>query len=383
MTLAYYLDNLNPFLLRFGHSSFGVRWYGLAYLTGFIVAYFLLKYLIRQGQLQVPADKLPDFVLTVAIFGVLLGGRLGEVFFYEPHLMWTFGPPFPYWGVLQLQEGGMSAHGGIIGVLLAVWFFARRNQYSFLNLGDSVCMVAPIGILFGRIANFINGEVYGHVAHVWWAVQFPTEIYEPPQLKIERHVSMAKVGRLIQEESVHNPATARLLRRDPLHGIVRLAREGHPFVIAQMHKILPPRYPSQLIESFCEGLLLFIICWNIGRRWRKPGMAVGAFITIYPVMRIIGEQFRAGDNPQKIFGHYFSLGEIYSAPMFVIGLIFWIYMARRPVKPAAALAGNGDGLPGVGGNDAVAAAALSNGGAGVANPADGDTSGAPSGKIKT
>ena len=334
--LAYYIQTLNPFIWQWGHSNFGIRWYGTAYLMGFIIAYLLMKRFIKTGRMRLPREKLPDFVLFVAIFGVLVGGRLGEAILYRPHMFTNFSPPFPYWGLLKVQDGGMAAHGGILGVLVAVWIFARRNGYRFLNLLDCAAMVAPIGIFFGRIANFINGELYGHVWHSPLAVQFPTELIFPPQLKEYRRVSPGAVHHLEEQIVVRHPSLAHAMAVNPRLTIVNLAREGHPFVIARLREILPPRIPSQLIEASLEGLLLFLLCYFIGRRWWKEGVAAGAFATLYPIMRIIGEQFRDGDQPKHIFGHWISLGVIYSVPLLIGGLIFWIWVILRKVQPAAA-----------------------------------------------
>lgn len=407
LILAYYIQTLSPFIWQWDHSGVGIRWYGTAYLTGFILAYFILKKLIKDNRLHLPAAKLPDFVLFVAIFGVVIGGRLGEAALYRPGMFTTFTHHFPYWSLLMVQDGGMSAHGGIIGVFVATFIFARRHHYQFLNLIDAGAMVAPIGIGFGRLANFINGELYGHVWHSRLAVQFPTELIyqsQPLDARIRHlagkiaaaHPHMAQfmnqnpvagmVTYLTRHLQAHHPALTEALALHPqaeivrlaatgkygfldqqlgqipdfmrqirlnvnvrhlwqslhpnFHGplpfadrlqIVSLARQGNAVVIHQLRRILEPRIPSQLIEAFFEGLVLFLICWFIGRHWRKAGMASGAFAVFYPIMRIIGEQFRQGDQPKLIFGHWISLGVIYSVPMLVVGLVYWIYLMRRPV----------------------------------------------------
>ncbi|NNM88361.1 MAG: prolipoprotein diacylglyceryl transferase [Phycisphaerae bacterium] len=412
MILAYYIQTLSPFIWQWGHSGFGIRWYGTAYLTGFILAYFILKKLIKDQQLHLPAAKLPDFVLFVAIFGVVIGGRLGEAALYRPGMFTTFTHNFPYWSLLMVQDGGMSAHGGIIGVFVAAFIFARRHKCSFLNLIDAGAMVAPIGIGFGRLANFINGELYGHVWHSRLAVQFPTElIYQSQPLDarirhlagklttthphlaqwmdqnpvagmvtfLTRHlqahhpnlmqalaihpqaelVRLAKTGKypFLQQQLRQVPDFLRQIQLNVnvrhlwqslhpnFHGalpfsarlqIIRLARQGNAMVITQLRHILEPRIPSELIEAFFEGLVLFLICWFIGRNWRKAGMASGAFAVFYPIMRIIGEQFRQGDQPKYIFGHWISLGVLYSVPMLIVGLAYWIYLIRRPAPDPAA-----------------------------------------------
>ncbi len=327
--LAYYIETLNPFIVQWRQSGFGIRWYGTAYLTGFIIAYLLMARFIKTGRMLLPRDKLLDYVLFVAIFGVMIGGRLGEAALYRPHMFTTFSSHFPWWSLLMVQDGGMAAHGGIIGVFVASWVFGRRHGYRWLNLVDCGAMVAPIGLFFGRIANFINGELYGHVWHGPLAVQYPTELIFPPQLKTEPTVSSIAVHRLEEQILLRHPHLAHAMATNPRQEIVNLSRQGHPFVIAQLRHILPPRIPSELIEAFFEGLILFLICFFVGRKWKKEGIAAATFAVGYPIMRIIGEQFRVGDQPKLIFGHWISLGIIYSVPMLLGGLVFLIWMILR------------------------------------------------------
>ena len=413
--LAYYIQTLNPFIWRWGNSGFGIRWYGTAYLLGFIIAYLLMKRFIRTGRMLLPMEQLPDFVLFVAIFGVLIGGRLGEAILYRPSMFTNFSPPFPYWGLLKIQDGGMAAHGGIVGVFAATYVFARRRGYRFLNLVDCGAMVAPIGIFFGRIANFINGEVYGHISHAKWAVQFPTElIYQSQPLDarirhlagtiaakhpnlahfmiqnpvagmvryLSRHlqwhhpslatalglhpreeiIKLAQSGKsaflnaqlhqipdflrkikldvqarhLAEQVMIRYPHLSGAINRNPNMEIINLARQGNAFVITHLREILNPRIPSQLIEASLEGLLLFSLCFFIGSKWKKEGIAAACFATLYPIMRMTGEQFRDGDQPKLIFGHWISLGDIYSWPMLVLGLIFLIWAIRRRSTDAPA-----------------------------------------------
>jgi phosphatidylglycerol:prolipoprotein diacylglycerol transferase len=323
MALAYYVHNLNPIIFHLGPIS--PRWYGVSYLMGFLVAYWLLLKLQRDGMLRLPRAKVPDLVLNCCIFGVLVGGRLGYCIFYKPSLF-RFSGNFPYWGVLRVWEGGMSAHGGVVFTILVLAWFAWKNKKtgaSLVNLGDAACMVVPVGLCFGRIANFINGELYGHVSYVPWAVKFPSEIYAPTNDTIDPSVQ-AKLpglldklfGNLMSYDEKMSALTSRLVHHDPQ-------------TVRAVAEILQPRHPSQLYESLLEGVLLFIIVWLVGRFWRKDGMAGGAFLTFYPVMRIIGEQFRVGDTPLTIVGVQVSKGIIYSIPMMAAGMAYWIYWIWR------------------------------------------------------
>jgi len=179
--LAYYLHNLDPFVFHFS-KNVGPRWYGLAYVLAFGCSYALLRVLAKRGYADLPPEKVGDFITGCALFGVIVGGRLGYVFFYKPEMLHD-----PV-SILRVWEGGMSSHGGMVGILLFTFYYARRHQFSWTNLGDNLVVTAPVGLFFGRCANFINGELYGRAANVPWAVQFPKELLDNPA-EAERAVS--------------------------------------------------------------------------------------------------------------------------------------------------------------------------------------------------
>jgi phosphatidylglycerol---prolipoprotein diacylglyceryl transferase len=172
-----WVHNLDPFLIKFS-GNFGIRWYSLAYLTGFACAFLFMSWMSKKKRTSLTLDEASDF-LTYLILGVLLGGRLGYVLFYSPDLLTEFRPNFPFWGALAVWEGGMASHGGFIGVILACILFSWRHKKDPLHLGDLTIFGTCIGIFLGRIANFINGELMGRVAGegVPWAVKFPQDIY--------------------------------------------------------------------------------------------------------------------------------------------------------------------------------------------------------------
>ena len=149
--LAYYVHDLSPFLIRF-NESVGLRWYGLAYVAAFIAGYFVIRHLAQRGWCDIPPDKVGDFVTGCAIFGVLLGGRLGYMLFYN--LGEFLQNPLI---IVKVWDGGMSAHGGMLGVLFYCLWYSWRNKISWRNIGDNLVVAVPIGIFFGRVANFING----------------------------------------------------------------------------------------------------------------------------------------------------------------------------------------------------------------------------------
>jgi len=298
MWLAYYVHHLNPFLIRF-YDQFGIRWYGVAYLCGFIAAFYLLKWLARKGYGSLTEGQVADFTFYAALFGVLLGGRLGYVLFYRPEMLTD---PI---SILRVGDGGMASHGGIIGLIIFSWIYARRHKISWTGIGDNLVAVAPIGLLFGRIANFINGELWGHPTNVPWAVQFPSELLDYSD----------KAQTAIDQCSALSP------NLDSVNAIIDAARTN-PQVREILSHILTPRHPSQLYEALLEGVILFVCLITIRLRFRKPdGLTTGCFFLLYPIMRIIGETFRVPDAP--LTGP-FTRGQFLSLFMFLIALgFFW------------------------------------------------------------
>ena len=261
--LAYWVDDLDPFLIHFT-GRIGIRYYGLAYAAGFLVAAWLLSRYARAGRSQLPAPRIGDFMVA-AVLGVVVGGRVGSYLLYDG---WrTFGSD-PL-AILRVWEGGMSFHGGLIGVILAVSWFARGARIRLLHLWDLVATVAPAGLLLGRLANFWNGELWGRIAVVPWAVIFPRSM--PPGTPLS-HIA--------------------------------------------------PRHPSQLYEAAMEGALL--LTYLQLRFWRSkvvakhPGRLAGEFLIGYALLRIAGETFREPDA-SLILG--LSRGTFYSLFMIAMGLL--------------------------------------------------------------
>ena len=277
LCLAYWVHDLSPFLIRFG-DNFGIRYYGLAYLLGFLCAALLLRAYYKKGLSPFDAEA-QSRLMTFSIMGVLVGGRLGYMLFYN--LEGFFNDPL---SLFKIWEGGMSSHGGFIGVALAVWLFYRfpskgarthrqGRELSLLRTADLVVSLTPLGFFFGRIANFINGELWGKVSTVPWAVIFPQ------------------------------------------------SAEDLTMPVAE----IPPRHPSQLYEAVLEGLLLFL--WTQWRLRRKPalpeGQLAGEFLVIYAVARIFAEVFREPDRGISLIlglsrGQFYSLF-IAASGLFLIG----------------------------------------------------------------
>jgi phosphatidylglycerol:prolipoprotein diacylglycerol transferase len=294
MFLAYYIHQFSPFIFEI-RPGVGPRWYGFSYLLAFVLAHWLYLRLSKRGLNDMPPAQVSDFITWTAVCGVMLGGRLGWILFYglkEDHSM------DPWWWPLEVWKGGMSSHGGMIAVVLFTLFWARSRRLSWTSIGDSLCVVAPVGLFMVRCANFINGELYGkpaglpgQSASVPWAVIFPGELgADAPPLQAIRH-----------EESV------RLF----------------------LQQSLPPRHPSQIYEALLEGVVLFAALWFLRTRVRVPrGVITGAFFLLYSVLRIVAEIFREPD-PAWAVG-VLSAGQFLSLFLFVLGTGFLFWGLRHP-----------------------------------------------------
>lgn len=304
--LADYLHNLNPILFEF-NESIKIHWYGIAYVLGFLSGYWCLVYLARKQIGVLEEKELADFITYAAIFGVLLGGRLGYMLFYVPNEFFANPKTFFY-----LQNGGMASHGGILGLFFFTLYYAWKHKKSWPGLGDNLVSVAPLGLMFGRLANFVNGELYGHRAPEGFrfAVRFPSELHE---IQAADPVLFENIRSLLP--GVPPNAT--------VDEIIAAARTS-PEVAQQLYPALTPRHPSQLYEAALEGLALFLILFIVRVKFpRAPhGMITGLFFIIYAAFRMFIEKYyRVGDG--EILG--VSRGFFYSTFMIGIGAAFIIY----------------------------------------------------------
>ena len=287
--LGYYIHELSPFLFEIS-PGMGPRWYGLSYVLAFLAAYGLYRRLASRGFTEVLPEQVSDFITWTAVFGVMLGGRLGWALFYG----WREILARPA-SLLEVWKGGMASHGGILGIVLFTLYWSIRHKVSWTSIGDSLCAVAPVGIFIVRCANFINGELYGkpaglpgQKASVPWAVIFPQELEEPPPLN--------------------------LVRNDP--NLRNWLLEN-----------LPPRHPSQIYEALLEGALLFAILWWLRTKVRTPrGVVTGAFFILYALFRILGEVFREPDPAWHAGG--LSAGQFLSLFLPILGIAFIVWGVR-------------------------------------------------------
>ncbi|MCU0752602.1 MAG: prolipoprotein diacylglyceryl transferase [Akkermansiaceae bacterium] len=318
---ATYVHDLNPVLLRIT-DAIQLRWYGLAYLAGFIGGFFLLRNLARRGLWVLKPEQTGDFIAAAALFGVFLGGRLGYIFFYQlPREGWEKLVKDPLM-ILRVWEGGMASHGGILGLVIFTWFYAKKHKVTWTGLGDGLCVVAPVGLFFGRVANFINGELYGRVTEgVAWAVKFPLAlIHEPIEVQSAAWQECTRVE-------------PRLADTESLEVLIATAREN-PEVAQALGNFLPARHPSQIYEALLEGALLFGILWWVRTRFPKApdGLLTGLFFGFYALFRIAGEQFR---EPDAEMVGFLTKGQFLSLFMFAFAAAFLIHAWRGWRKSAS------------------------------------------------
>lgn len=310
LPLAHYTHQLSSYILRI-HGDFGLHWYGFAYVMSFLVGCWLYYWLAKRGYGELPPEKVADFITLAAFFGVMLGGRLGWIIFYG----WDGIRAHPL-NAFRLWEGGMASHGGILGLVIFTWVYARWQKISWPGVGDNLVVVAPIGLFFGRVANFVNGELWGRVirssAPPAWAMRFPKELSERLPSQLPQGMTVADAQDLVARAYAHDPAA-----------------------LAQLPSVLPLRHPSQLYEAGLEGFVLFTVLWLIRTRLRAPvGLLTGVFMIGYAALRIVGEQFREPDVGIP-FTWGLTRGQFLSLFMFLIGGAFIAYslVTRRYQLP--------------------------------------------------
>ena len=250
--------SIEPVIVSFGFLE--IRWYGLAYVIAFLIGIHLIKLFNKSSQLKMSNKLIDDFFIW-AVLGVILGGRIGYVFFYQIQTF-IYNPLY----IFYIWEGGMSFHGGLGGIILTIFLFTKKNKINFFYFSDLISLVAPIGILFGRLANFINIELYGRITNFPFAMIYPT-------------IDMN------------------------------------------------PRHPSQLYEALLEGIILFLILLFIYKKKfsrKQHGEITSFFLFFYGIFRFIIEFLREPDPQIGLFIEIFSMGQLLSIPLIIIGIIIYI-----------------------------------------------------------
>lgn len=319
LTLAAYVHAIDPYAIEIIHG-FGVRWYGLSYLLGFFIGWLLIRRVVSAGHSPLSPAKATDLVLTLAI-GIVAGGRLGYVLFYKPDLLIDFSSQFPFWGLLRVNQGGMASHGGILGGIAASWLFAYRNGVRWAHVLDLMAFGGPLGLFFGRIANFINGELYGRRVSEDFplAVKFPQEMYDMPEEKLRSVYS--QLAPYFPQAGVQDWITL----------TIEQIQKGNEAIVRIVEPILTPRHPSQIYAGITEGLVTFAVLLWVYRRPVKPGTVGGWFCIVYGVMRIFNEFFRMPDAhllDEEFAAVGVTRGQWLSVLLVLLGVVV-LWLARR------------------------------------------------------
>src|SRR3989344_2152860 len=262
-----FFHNINPVLLELG--PFEIRYYGLFYALGFIIAYFLISYLAKRKNFPMTKDDVADFIVHQVI-GVVLGARIVYVIFYNP--IFYFQNPLE---VFALWHGGLSFHGGLIGAIAAAYLFCRKKKLEFYELADIVVIPVALALALGRIGNFINGELYGRATDVSWCIEYSKNKF------------------------------------------IEAIPEGC-------------RHPSQLYESF-KNLAIFGILWAIKDKKFPKGFMFWSFVSLYGLFRTIAEFFRQPDEQIGLILSYFTMGQLLSFPLFLLGIYMLFRLNRNEV----------------------------------------------------
>lgn len=263
--IGFAYPDISPIMFSFGFIT--IRWYSMAYLVGIIAAWLLVSRDVKKYKFGLTKENLEDAAFY-ATMGVVLGGRIGYMLVYAREMLFENSLT-----LFEIWKGGMSFHGGIVGVIVALWLLSRKINKKFLCLTDMICVYVPIGIFLGRLANFANDELWGRETTVPWAIRFPSGGYLP-------------------------------------------------------------RHPSQLYEALTEGLLMFVIlllCWRQPKIREKNGLVSGIFLFLYGFFRMNMEQFRQPDEQIGFIFEYITMGQLLSLPFLILG-IYLIIRALRLSK---------------------------------------------------
>ena len=304
--LAIYVHNLSPDLVKFS-DRFGIHWYGLSYVLGFYFCYLVMHSLAKRGYSEIKPDAVADLITGTALFGVVLGGRMGYMLLYN--LEEFLHNPLIFF---RIMDGGMASHGGILGVALYLLWYARRHKISWIGIGDTIVCGAPLGLFTGRIANFINGELFGRVTNHPWAMKFPTEVLHKDFL--------------VRYQADHGESFP-FVDPMPQHSRDILAVYSEKFGgLDKFTDILYPRHPSQLYEAAGEGLLLTVVLYSLRVKYPNMprGILTGLFFLFYALVRIALENVREPDSgSEMIMG--LTRGQFFSTFMIAIGIAFILY----------------------------------------------------------
>ncbi|XBC40626.1 MAG: prolipoprotein diacylglyceryl transferase [Buchnera aphidicola (Nurudea yanoniella)] len=272
--------NFNPIIFHI--FNIPVHWYGIMYLLGFIFVLYKGKMCMRQIGLKI--EEIED-ILYFSFLGLLIGGRLGYILFYNPLFFFN-----NFFYVFKIWEGGMSFHGGLLGVIVVILYFSKKFDKNFFLISDSIAPLVPFGLGMGRIGNFVNGELWGRIApNFYFSFLFPSSKF------------------LDLEVSKNNIQLQLLIKK---FGVL-------------------PRHPSQIYEFFLEGVVLFVILNFLAKKVNFPGFISSLFLIIYGIFRILVEFFREPDYQIGLLKNFFTMGQVLSIPMIIYGFLIMIILNSK------------------------------------------------------
>ncbi len=359
LTLAdAWLHSLDSVLVSIGPIK--IRWYGLSYVLGFMVGWYLLWLLAGRRATPIPRDRALDVIVWL-VGGVLIGGRLGYAVFYKPSLFIGVTGDFPFWDLLALHKGGMSSHGGIIGVCVAAMRIRKgwKNEAGpddqgqihgdcpFLHVTDLIALIGTPGLVLGRLANFINGELLGKIvagpgeAAPWWSVRYWQEAPE-------RWEQLSEAQRSLIAESASVPSGPVRDGDEPfvnaaighVAALAEAARDGSASAAEELARLINARHPSQLYQALAEGVFTGLMVWWIARKPRVPGLVGAWFLIVYGVGRVLTELVRLPDSHlarATVLG--LSRGQWLSVLMVATGTTVLWAVTRGPLRTGDRLLG--------------------------------------------
>ncbi|HET8897550.1 MAG TPA: prolipoprotein diacylglyceryl transferase [Rhodanobacteraceae bacterium] len=288
MSHPYFVD-FDPIAFSLGPVK--VHWYGIMYLLSFLVCWGAAEWRRRRGGLGVSQEALSDLFFYLML-GVIVGGRVGYMLFYTP-IDWIWHDPL---ALFRLQDGGMSFHGGLLGVLTAGWWWTRKHGLGFLTVIDFVAPLVPIGLGLGRLGNFINGELWGRHTDAAWGMIFPRALQEDPRFAAD---SLEQLHALYATGALDAQA----------------------------------RHPSPLYEFALEGVLMFAVLWWFSAKPRRRGAVSGLFAVLYGVFRFLIEFVRQPDEQLGFIAfHWLTMGQLLSLPLIAVGLFLLWWSTRQPQR---------------------------------------------------
>lgn len=361
MTLASYFHDLDPIIFRIS-GDLAIRWYGLSYICGFIIAWALLYSLARQGKVLIPPERVGDALMWL-IGGVIIGGRVGYCLFYERSLLVEFTSSPPFWGLFAINKGGMASHFGMVGCILASYRISRGwktqdsignpiivGRCSLRHILDALAIASPFGLLLGRLANFINGELLGRIIAPpgtpgpSWGVQFPQELSgwtAPGVIDKLSHTPPLSDAQQVALNALVKSVQQTLGPDSTFRAAIRYLIEHPARYKAELIPLLSTRHPSQLYQAAAEGIVVGLAAWISWSLFRlRAGVTAGVWLVVYGILRVVTEIWRLPDAQFGDAGRPLGLsrGQWFSVGMVVVGLGLLIYSATKPPRTGSAAA---------------------------------------------